>query len=99
MHVRWLPALTPELEREGIARDFNRQVQELRKSAGLEVSDRITVTHASSDRIAEAVQEHDAYLREELLALDITRVSQLDGGTEVKAGGEKLRATIVKASS
>ncbi|HWR86114.1 MAG TPA: class I tRNA ligase family protein, partial [Rhodoglobus sp.] len=45
---------TPELEAEGLARDVIRAIQDTRKAAGLEVSDRITlaVTGASADDIA-----------------------------------------------
>ena len=61
-------ALTPELMQEGLARDFNRLVQDLRKTSGLQISDRIHLKYAAHDRIAEAIETHAAYLRNELLA-------------------------------
>ncbi len=61
--------LTPELQREGMARDFVRQVQQLRKDAGLEIEDRITITYFAEDaELAAAVQEWDEYIRTETLS-------------------------------
>ena len=61
-------ALTPELLQEGVARDFNRLVQDQRKALGLDISDRIVVNYTASPRIAEAIATHQDYLRSELLA-------------------------------
>jgi isoleucyl-tRNA synthetase len=86
--------ITPELEQEGIARDFNRQAQDRRKSAGLEVGDRIELVYTASDRVAEAVAAHDALLREELLAARIERLDALAGGGTGKVGGEEVRIEV-----
>lgn len=60
---------TPELEREGMARDFVRQVQQLRKDADLQIQDRITVQFQSDDsEIATAVTEWADYIQNETLA-------------------------------
>ncbi|MFQ5409511.1 MAG: isoleucine--tRNA ligase, partial [Anaerolineales bacterium] len=40
--------LTPELEREGLAREVVRRVQELRRSSGLEISDRVALSYAAA---------------------------------------------------
>jgi isoleucyl-tRNA synthetase len=89
--------ITPELEEEGIARDFNRQAQELRKSTGLEVTDRIEVFFVASDRVAGAIEKHTDYLRQELLADKITRVAEVEDATRVKVGGEDVQLKVVKA--
>jgi len=60
--------LTPELEREGLARELVNRIQNLRKNAGLEVTDRITVALSTNAQLAEAVAEHSAYIRSEVLA-------------------------------
>ncbi len=90
-------SITAELEREGIARDLNRQAQQQRKAIGLEVSDRITVELEASDRIAEAAEEHREYLRRELLAERVERVESVEGGVEAKAGGETVRLLLRRA--
>jgi isoleucyl-tRNA synthetase len=68
---------TPELEREGMARDFVRQVQSLRKDHDLEIQDRITIEFATDDDdVANAVSEWDGYIREETLADSITCIPE-----------------------
>ena len=62
-------ALTPELETEGRARDFVRLVQEARKAAGLELTDRVRVRFDPSDPATAAVVAAFAdYIRGETLA-------------------------------
>jgi isoleucyl-tRNA synthetase len=64
-------ALTPELEREGMARDFVRLVQQARKDAGLAVSDRIRLCYAALGEAAAALQQHADYIREQVLATEL----------------------------
>ncbi|MEV0643751.1 isoleucine--tRNA ligase [Phytomonospora sp. NPDC050363] len=64
--------ITPELRRAGIAREVIRQVQEARKSSGLEVVDRITLRYVSADaETGAAVAEHAALIADEVLATDL----------------------------
>ncbi|KTR85813.1 isoleucine--tRNA ligase [Leucobacter chromiiresistens] len=60
--------LTPELEAEGIARDAIRAVQEARKNAGLEVSDRIVLALNAEPAHAAALEAHAALIASETLA-------------------------------
>lgn len=65
--------LTPELVREGIARDLVRLVQDRRKSLGCEYTDRIEIAIVSdSADVGLAVQENAAYIQGETLAVSIT---------------------------
>ena len=89
-------ALTPELQKEGVARDFNRLVQDLRKTTGLQISDRIVVRYAAAARIAEAVEAHAGYLRNELLAERIERCGTLEGGTKLSLAGEQIWVSVEK---
>ena len=61
-------ALTEALEREGLARELVRTVQEARKQAGLEVSDRITLRVDGSAGVAVALDAYRGYVMEETLA-------------------------------
>jgi isoleucyl-tRNA synthetase len=60
--------LTPELIAEGRAREVVRLIQDARKRAGFLVSDRIRVRYGASDGVAEALQQHAAYIQRETLA-------------------------------
>jgi isoleucyl-tRNA synthetase len=61
--------VTPELRLEGLARELVRAVQDLRKDAGLKVSDRIELAVEASGEVAEALAAHGEYLRAETLAV------------------------------
>jgi len=89
--------LTRELLQEGVARDFNRLVQDLRKTSGLQISDRIVLLYAASDRIADAIEAHAAYLRGELLAERIERRAHLEGATKLSLAGEEIAVILTRA--
>ena len=61
-------ATTPELEAEGVARDLVRSVQQARRDAGLDVSDRITLTVAGPVDVVAAARTHEDLLARETLA-------------------------------
>jgi isoleucyl-tRNA synthetase len=63
--------LTPELVQEGLAREFVRRVQDLRKTAGLEISDRIRLYYKVSDLLYLAVKNFGEYIKAETLALEL----------------------------
>ena len=62
-------AVTPELRRAGLARDVVRLLQEARKGAGLEVSDRIEVIWQADGEMADALRAHGGSVAEEVLAV------------------------------
>ena len=82
--------LTPELIRRGLAREVVRLVQEGRKSAGLEVSDRIELwLSAGSAEVAEALDQHSADIASEVLAVSVSRdgaPSDAFAGTDADLG-------------
>jgi isoleucyl-tRNA synthetase len=63
--------ITDELLAEGLAREFVRQVQDFRKLAGFEISDRIKLYFLASDRLAEAIDSHREYIMGEVLAMEM----------------------------
>ena len=69
--------ITPELELEGIARDVIRAVQQARRDAGLDISDRIRLTLTVTPEIRQAVETHQDLIAGETLA---TTVVLVDGG-------------------
>ncbi|MGD0685837.1 MAG: isoleucine--tRNA ligase [Streptosporangiaceae bacterium] len=63
--------ITPELRREGLAREVVRLVQDARKNDGLDVSDRISLRWAATDpELAAALTEHGPLISGEVLAAD-----------------------------
>jgi isoleucyl-tRNA synthetase len=72
--------LTPELVAEGRAREVVRLIQDARKQAGFDVSDRISVRYAAADGVAEAFQRHAEYIQRETLATRLEAgLAGLDG--------------------
>jgi isoleucyl-tRNA synthetase len=67
--------VTPELEVEGAARDLIRQVQQARKDADLDVSDRITLTIAGDDALLSATETHRDLVMSETLAVELELIN------------------------
>jgi isoleucyl-tRNA synthetase len=71
--------VTDELRNEGIAREFVNRIQNIRKEAGFDVTDKIIVQIADNDFIREAVKRHAGYIGSQTLASEVTLVDSLDG--------------------
>ncbi|MBA4375333.1 MAG: isoleucine--tRNA ligase [Anaerolinea sp.] len=63
--------LTPELVKEGLAREFVRRVQDLRKTAELEIADRIKLYYAATPGLLEAVNAYADYIKTETLSVEL----------------------------
>ena len=92
--------LTPQLRRAGIARDLIRNLQSLRKEAGLDIGDRIGVALVTdSDEVRAAVREHGELIKSETLALAIEEAAlaaPLARGA-VEVAGAAVALELVKA--
>jgi isoleucyl-tRNA synthetase len=64
--------LNPELLAEGLARDVIRAVQQARRDAQLDVSDRIDLVIGAETEIIETLEPHRAFISEETLSLSLT---------------------------
>ncbi|MFN3708406.1 isoleucine--tRNA ligase [Microcella sp.] len=93
--------LTPELEAEGLARDAVRAIQQARKDAGLEVSDRIhlTVTADTAETRA-AIDAHRDLVAGETLAVALeTSVAELGSADDaVPVGAGRIRVAVTRAA-
>jgi isoleucyl-tRNA synthetase len=76
-------AVTPELEAEGTARDLVRAVQQARKDAGLQVSDRIALTLSAPAATLDAARTHEALIAEETLATSVAYADAAEVAVEV----------------
>jgi isoleucyl-tRNA synthetase len=67
--------ITPELRREGLAREVIRVVQDARKTDGMELADRIVLRWSASDpELAAALTEHADFIASEVLAADFAQL-------------------------
>jgi isoleucyl-tRNA synthetase len=84
--------LDDELRREGLAREIVHAVQNARKEAGLEITDRIELSLGGDEELLDAAREHQQYLAGEVLAISVA----YDGtaGVTAKLDGRELRISV-----
>jgi isoleucyl-tRNA synthetase len=85
--------LDDELRREGLAREIVHAVQIARKDAGLEITDRISLTLAGDPDLLAAAQAHQDYLASEVLATSVSYDGTADGAT-AKIDGRELSISV-----
>jgi isoleucyl-tRNA synthetase len=81
--------VTPELAAEGLARDLVRAVQQERRTAGLEVSDRIRLTVAGSSDALAAVRTHAELIKTETLTEHLEVDESAASGVAVTVGTDQ----------
>ena len=89
--------LTPALIEEGIARELINRIQNLRKSSGLEITDRIAVQLENREEIAAAVTNCNEYIASQVLATSLVLVDGLTDGTALEMDGYTINCIIKKA--
>ena len=91
--------LTPELVAEGQAREFVRRVQDLRKSADLDVSDRVELFVEATAGLKSAIEAHEGYIKAETLTtkLSFANLPENSSVVEDEFDGEKVKVGLVKA--
>jgi isoleucyl-tRNA synthetase len=84
--------ITPDLKKEGLARDVVRRIQDFRKQADFDISDRIRISYQATSDLTEAIQEHKQYIMEETLAVDLEEGAPKEGSfvSSAEFEGEKL---------
>lgn len=89
--------ITPELKREGVARDFVNRVQNMRKDMGLEVLDKIDIEVEKDGELATAsLKEFKDYICTETQAISLELKEKVAGGTEVDMDEFVLKVRIRK---
>jgi isoleucyl-tRNA synthetase len=76
------PTVTPELRREGIARELVRTIQRLRKEARFAVSDRIRLQITGGTEIEQAAEGYKEYIAGEVLASEVMTGGQVPGNPD-----------------
>jgi isoleucyl-tRNA synthetase len=87
--------LTEELKKEGIARELVNRIQNIRKSNGYEITDKIRVTIQSDPHVDEAVEAFKAYIANQVLANSIV-LADISQGTELDMDEFKLLVQVEK---
>jgi isoleucyl-tRNA synthetase len=90
--------VTAELAAEGLARDVIRSIQQARKDAGLDVSDRIKLLLSGSEEVLAAVSTHQELVMNETLSVELDTKVSLELANPV-AVGESQQVEIVVAKS
>ncbi len=91
--------LTPELVREGLAREFVRRVQDLRKQADFDIADRINMYVSASENLMGAIQDNRIYIMGETLTVEL-KSGEAPGGAakgEFEFDGERAKVGLLKA--
>jgi isoleucyl-tRNA synthetase len=88
--------LDDELIREGLAREVVRAVQNARKDAGLEITDRISLRLGGDEELVAAARAHEEYVSGETLATSVE--SGGDGAGAVTVGGRDLTIAVERAA-
>ncbi|GAA5114287.1 isoleucine--tRNA ligase [Haloechinothrix salitolerans] len=86
--------VTPELAAEGIARDLLRVVQQARRDAGLDVSDRITLTVDAPGEVVAAAKAHERFLASEALAHEVSYGAIEDAEAFQGSVGDGVKARV-----
>ena len=93
-------SLSHELVDEGFAREFVNRVQNMRKDAGFEVTDRIRVGFTADPRLREAIQKMSEYVRSETLALALEPAGlDTEHSSEHEIDGQNCEIGIVRVST
>ena len=89
-------AVSDELLREGIARELVNRIQNIRKSSGFEIVDKIAVQIEMNDEINAAVTEYKEYIATQVLATSIQLVETAENAAELDFEDYMVRISVTK---
>lgn len=92
--------VTDELKREGVARELVNRIQNIRKSSGFEITDKIDVTLTANSEIQDSLESFNEYVSNQVLANTINVVEKLEDeskATTMSFDEFEVMALVVKA--
>ena len=89
--------VTENLRKEGLARELVNRIQNLRKSSGYDITDKISVTVLSNDGMDEAIKDFNSYIANQVLAVSVEITDVISDATEMDFEDFKLSVRIEKA--
>ena len=88
--------VTEELRREGVARELVNRIQNIRKSSGFEITDKISITLSKNKQTDDAVNEYKDYICNQVLATSLTLADQVEDGTALELDDCTLQIRVAK---
>jgi isoleucyl-tRNA synthetase len=88
--------VTPELEREGNARELVNRIQKIRKDKEFELTDRISVQIGGAQTLEETIREFNYYICAEILADKLDLVAEITNGTQIEVNDVPLTVFVTK---
>ena len=88
--------VTEELRREGVARELVNRIQNIRKSSGFEITDKINVTLSKNTQTDDAVNEYKDYICNQVLATSLTLADEVKDGAELNFDDFSLFVKVEK---
>jgi isoleucyl-tRNA synthetase len=88
--------LTASLTKEGNARELVNRVQNIRKEANFELTDKILLRIVDNTDLKDSINEFSDYICREILALEIDWVPSLEDGVDVEINDQKLRISVLQ---
>ena len=88
--------ITADLRKEGVARELVNRIQNARKDAGLEVTDKIRLTVLNFENLQQAIKENKAHIMSETLTQELIFVDALAAGTVIAFDTIKSKILIEK---
>ena len=88
--------VTDELRREGIARELVNRIQNIRKSSGFEITNKINITLSKNPNTDDAVNEYNSYICNQVLGNSLTLVDEVADGTELNFDDFSLFVKVEK---
>ena len=86
--------LTEELAQEGVARELVHRIQNMRRSAGFDIADRIVTYYSGGEGLAEMVASFSDYIRHETLSEELTEGAAPDGAYTESQSMDGAEATL-----
>ncbi len=88
--------VTDDLKREGIARELVNRIQNIRKSSGFEITDKISIVLSKNPNTDDAVNEYNTYICNQVLANSLTLADEVADGTELSFDDFSLYVKVTK---
>lgn len=88
--------VTEELRREGIARELVNRIQNIRKSSGFEITDKIKIFLSKNLQTNDAVEEYKDYICNQVLGVSLVLVDKVENGVELSFDDFSLTISVVK---